>query len=162
MQSPLPRLLSMNATWSSRIGWCLREEAPPTRNTSSTMKYKVLVVDGERSVADTLRIIFQKRGFECRVAYSDPEVITCTDEFCPELLLCDISMPGMGGLEVVLHVTRKCPSCRVLLLTGHYTNLGYAQKWARTHAAPSRIMTKPVPPALLLEAVGALLQSPQS
>jgi CheY-like chemotaxis protein len=126
------------------------------------MKYKVLVVDDEQSVADTLRIIFQKRGFECRAAYSGAEAISCTDEFCPELLLCDISMPGMSGLEVVFRVTRKCPNCRVLLLTGHYTNLGYAREWAQTHPAPSRIMIKPVPPALLLEAAGSLLQSPQS
>lgn len=152
----------MNATWSSHIKWCSREETPLPRDMRTTMKHKILVVDDEQSVADTLRIIFQKRGFECRAAYSGEEAIACTDEFCPELLLCDISMPGISGLEVVLRVTRKCPNCRVLLLTGHYTNLGYAREWAQTHPAPSRIMIKPVPPALLLEAAGALLQSPQS
>jgi DNA-binding NtrC family response regulator len=152
----------MNASWSSHVEWRSREEAPPPRDTSGTIKQKVLVVDEEQSVADTLRIIFQKRGFECRTAYSGAEAIACTDEFCPELLLCDISMPGTDGLEVVSHVTRKCPKCRVLLLTGHYTNLRYDQDWARTHPAPSRIMTKPVPPAILLDAAGALLQSPQS
>ena len=123
------------------------------------MKHKILVVDDEQAVADTLCIIFQKRGFECRTAYSGPAAIACTDDFLPELLLCDISMPGMGGLEVVSKVTSKCPECRVLLLTGHYTNLSYAEAWAMSHPAPSRIMTKPVPPARLLEAAGDLLQS---
>ena len=123
------------------------------------MKYKILVVDDEQAVADTLCLIFKKRGFDCRAVYTGAAAVACTDEYCPELLLCDISMPGMSGLEVVSQVTVKCPDCRVLLLTGHYTNLGYAQEWALSHSAPSRIMTKPVPPALLLEAAGALLQS---
>jgi CheY-like chemotaxis protein len=126
------------------------------------MKHKILVVDDEQSVADTLCIIFQKYGFESRAAHSGAEAIACVGEFCPKLLLCDISMPGTGGLEVILHITKKYPSCRVLLLTGHYTNLAYVHKWARAHPAPSRIMTKPMPPALLLEAAGHLLQTPQS
>jgi DNA-binding NtrC family response regulator len=123
------------------------------------MKHKILVVDDEQTVADTLCIIFKKRGFDCRTAYTGLSAIACTDEFRPELLLCDISMPGMGGLEVVSKVTQKFPECRVLLLIGHYTNTLYAQAWAMSHSAPSRIMTKPVPPAKLLEAAGALLQS---
>ncbi len=121
------------------------------------MKRKILVVDDEQMVADTLGIIFQKRGFDCRVSYTGAEALACTDDFCPELLLCDMSMPGMNGLEVVSNVTGKFPDCRVLLLTGHYTNLGSARKWARNHAAPSLIMTKPVLPAVLLEQAGALL-----
>ncbi|MFZ0516584.1 MAG: response regulator [Acidobacteriaceae bacterium] len=123
------------------------------------MTHKILVVDDEPAVADTLCMIFKKCGFDCRTAYTGYEAIASTEEFCPELLLCDISMPGMNGLEVVAKVTAKYPDCRVLLLTGHYTNLGIAQAWAMSHPAPSRIMAKPVPPALLLDAAGALLQS---
>ena len=123
------------------------------------MKYKILVVDDEQAVADTLCLILKKHGFDCLAVYTGAAAVACTDEYCPELLLCDISMPGMNGLEVVSKVTVKCPDCRVLLLTGHYTNLGYAQEWVLSHSAPSRIMAKPVPPALLLEAAGALLKS---
>lgn len=123
------------------------------------MKHKILVVDDEQAVADTLCMIFKKHGFDCRTAYTGFAAVACIDEFCPELLLCDISMPGMGGLEVVSKVAQRYPDCRVLLLTGHYTNLGFAQAWAMSHAAPCRIMTRPVPAALLLEAAGALLQS---
>jgi CheY-like chemotaxis protein len=121
------------------------------------MKRKILVVDDEQMVADTLGIIFQKRGFECRVSYTGAEALACTENFCPELLLCDLSMPGMSGLEVVWNVTQKCPKCRVLLLTGYYSNLGSARRWARNHSASSRVMTKPVLPALLLQEADALL-----
>lgn len=123
------------------------------------MKHKILVVDDEHAVADTLCLIFKKRGFDCRVSYTGDSAIANADEFCPELLLCDISMPDMNGLEIVSKVTAKCPQCRVLLLTGHYTNVQSAEAWAMSHPAPSRIMTKPVPPAQLLEAARSLLQS---
>jgi len=121
------------------------------------MGRKILVVDDERMVADTLGIIFQKHGFECQVSYTGADALARTEFFCPELLLCDMSMPGISGLEVASNVTAKCPDCRVLLLTGHYTNLSRARTWARTHRARSRIMTKPVPPALLLDEADALL-----
>ncbi len=123
------------------------------------MKIKILVVDDEQVVADTLGIIFKKRGFDCRVSYTGEEALACAENFCPELLLCDMSMPGMSGLEVVFNLTQKFPKCRVLLLTGHYTNLGSARKWARKHTAPSRIMTKPVLPAVLLQEADALLHN---
>ncbi|HWF67679.1 MAG TPA: response regulator [Acidobacteriaceae bacterium] len=121
------------------------------------MKRKVLVVDDEQMVADTLGIIFQKRGFDCRVSYTRAEALTCTETFCPELLLCDMSMPGMSGLEVASHVTEKFPDCRVLLLTGHYTNLRSARTWARKHPVLCQVMTKPILPKLLLDEADALL-----
>ncbi len=134
-----------------------RCERAERRIDGEPMKRKVLVVDDERVVADTLGIIFEKSGFECRVSYTGTEALACTEDFCPELLLCDMSMPGMSGLEVVANVTEKCPDCRVMLLTGDSINLGSARKWARGHAKPSRVMTKPVWPTILLEEADALL-----
>lgn len=123
------------------------------------MKTKVLVVDDERMVADTLAIIFQKHGFDCRVSYTGAEALACAENFCPELLLCDVSLPGIGGLDVATSIAQRCPKCRVLLLTGHYTNLSRARMWARSHQARSRIMVKPVLPALLLDEADALLRA---
>lgn len=123
------------------------------------MKYTVLVVDDERIVADTLGIIFQKRGFECQVAYTGVEAMSHIQNFCPDLLLCDITMPGMDGLNLASYVVSECPECRVMLLTGHYTNLRLARQWAQEHPGRTQIMTKPVSPNLLLEEAEALLQT---
>ncbi len=123
------------------------------------MGHKVLVVDDEHIVADTLGIIFQKSGFDCQVAYTGAEAISRIQDFCPELLLCDISMPGMNGLDTASNVIRKCPECRVLLLTGHYANLVSAQQWAQDHPGRSGVLTKPVGPRQLVEEAEALLRS---
>lgn len=123
------------------------------------MKPRVLVVDDEPLVADTLCLIFQKRGFDCRASYSGNDALTCVEGFAPELLLCDISMPGMDGLQVVTSITKKIPGCRVLLLTGHYTNLKSARQCARTLKVPNRVMVKPVQPEELLQQADDLLQT---
>ena len=122
-----------------------------------TIKRRVLVVEDERLVADTLGLIFEKNGFDCRIAYTGVEALACADNFSPELLLCDISMPGMSGLDIATALTEKCPECRVIFLTAHYNNLGSARKWTRTHGKPSLVITKPLLPALLLQEVDALL-----
>lgn len=116
-----------------------------------------MVVDDERMVADTLGMIFEKRGFECQVLYTGAEAVASSEGYCPELIVCDLSMPGMGGLEVVASVTSRCPNCRVLILTGHYSGLRAARKWARTYTGLSRVLTKPVPPAILLQEANEML-----
>lgn len=122
------------------------------------MKPKVLVVDDEQLVADTLCLIFEKRGYECRVSYSGKDALQCVETFQPELLLCDITMPGMDGLEVASSIADKVPGCRVLLLTGYYVNL----KSARLHVgflnSANQVMLKPVSPEELLRHAHMLLQ----
>ncbi|HUZ04140.1 MAG TPA: response regulator [Acidobacteriaceae bacterium] len=122
------------------------------------MKPKVLVVDDEQLVADTLCLIFQKQGFDCRATYSGKDAVLCAEEFSPELLLCDISMPEMDGLQVATSITGKLPDCRVLLLTGHYTNLKSARLCARSLKVPNHVMVKPVQPDELLQQAHTLLQ----
>lgn len=121
------------------------------------MKSKVLVVDDDPLVADTLCLIFQKRGYDCRASYSGNDALACAKDFPPELLLCDITMPTMDGLEVATSITKKLPGCRVLLLTGHYTNLTSAHQCIRSLKAPNHVMVKPVPPEELLQQAHTLL-----
>ncbi len=123
------------------------------------MQSRILVVDDEQLVADTLGIIFQKRGFECKVAYTGVEAVASAEIFCPELFLCDITLPDMNGLDVASSVTKKCPDCHVLLLTGYYANLRPARQWALTHNVSTRILTKPMPPEDLLREAEALLHT---
>ena len=118
---------------------------------------RILVVDDEHLVADTLKLIFGLRGFTCKVAYSTDEALACAQDFRPDLLLCDISMPHRDGMELMREFNQTLPSCRVLVLTGYSYNLERVQEESRNMAQPVAVFCKPCQPADLLREAGAML-----
>ena len=120
---------------------------------------RVLIVDDDRLVADTLALIFGKSGFDVRAAYSADEALACAREFLPDLLLCDVTMPGRDGLGLVLDMTREMPACRIIVLTGFYSNLVNVREQSSKLPRPVGILTKPCQPAELLRHATAMLAS---
>ena len=118
---------------------------------------RVLVVDDDRLVADTLTLIFQRNGFVAKAAYSAEEALRSSREFLPHLLLCDVTMPERDGLSLVEDMTREMPACRILVLTGFYSNLKIVREHASKLSRPLGILTKPCQPSELLREVAALL-----
>jgi CheY-like chemotaxis protein len=118
---------------------------------------RVLVVDDERLTADTLGIIFRKRGFLVEVAYTVDEALGCALDFQPDLILCDISMPGRDGLELLVEVGRRNLDCGVLVLTGYLTNLRPVREQIRKMPQPTHVLTKPCPPEELLREARRML-----
>jgi CheY-like chemotaxis protein len=121
---------------------------------------RILVVDDEQLVADTLGLIFRKHDFDARVAYSGEEALSIARTFGPELILCDITMPGFDGLQLMKTIAREFPECHVLVLTGHHqADLSAVRDQARKMPRPVGILTKPCNPAELLRHAGAILAS---
>ena len=118
---------------------------------------RILVVDDDRLVADTLTLIFAKSGFDAMSAYSADEALECARIFNPHLLLCDISMPGRDGLALVCDITRELPSCRIIVLTGFYSNLKGIREQSDKLARPVSILTKPCQPSELLREAATVL-----
>jgi CheY-like chemotaxis protein len=118
---------------------------------------RVLVVDDDRLVADTLTLIFDRSGFEAKVAYSADEALKCARQFNPNLLLCDVTMPGRDGLALVSDINRELPACRIIVLTGFYSNLKNIREQSSQLARPVGILTKPCQPSELLREAAALL-----
>jgi CheY-like chemotaxis protein len=118
---------------------------------------RVLVVDDDRLVADTLSVIFAKNGFDARAAYSADEALESAREFSPDLLLCDVTMPGRDGLALVCDVTRELPTCRIIVLTAFYSNITKVREQSNKLARPVGILTKPCQPAELLREASAML-----
>lgn len=118
---------------------------------------RVLVVDDDRLVADTLALVFGKSGFDARAAYSADQGLAFAREFNPHLLLCDVTMPGRDGLTLLRDMTMEQPACRVIMLTGFYSNLKSVREQASQLARPVGILTKPCQPAELLREAAALL-----
>jgi CheY-like chemotaxis protein len=120
---------------------------------------RVLVVDDDRLVADTLALIFVKSGFTARAAYSADEALELARVFTPDLLLCDVTMPGRDGLALVCDITREFPSCRIIVLTGFYSNLKSVREQSNRLARPVGILTKPCQPSDLLREAATMLDA---
>src|ERR1700678_84096 len=118
---------------------------------------RVLVVDDDRLVADTLTLIFERNGFQATAVYSADEALECAREFGPDLLLCDVTMPGRDGLSLVADMTRERPACRILMLTGFYSNVKSVREQAKKLSRPLGILTNLCPPTVLLREAASLL-----
>ena len=117
------------------------------------MKHKVLVVDDDRLVADTLQMVFLSNGFESEACYSVGDALRRAKTFDPELMLCDVTMPGQDGLELAATITREMPATRVIMLTAYLTKAASVQLEALRRRRPLKLITKPCHPEVLLREV---------
>lgn len=121
--------------------------------------HRILVVDDEFLVADTLGLIFRKHGFDTKVAYSASSALKTARDFVPELLLCDITMPGTNGIELMADVHRELPDCRFLVLTGYHSNVDRVREETSRLRRKPHVFTKPCNPEDLLREAGQMLSS---
>jgi CheY-like chemotaxis protein len=78
-------------------------------------KPRVLVADDEQVIANTLAIILNQAGFEARAVYSGEKAIESLETFEPDMLISDVIMTGMTGIEAAIATRAKRPSCKILL-----------------------------------------------
>jgi DNA-binding NtrC family response regulator len=78
---------------------------------------KVMVVDDERAILDTVEILLRREGFDATVVHNGMEALERLMEVAPDLVLTDIRMPGISGLEVLAGVRRQDPEIPVILMT---------------------------------------------
>jgi CheY-like chemotaxis protein len=123
------------------------------------MKQRVLVVDDDRLVADTLHLIFQANGFETQVAYSAAEAMERARNFSPSLVLCDVTMPEETGLQLVARLHHEMPSCRMLMLSAYNSNAFFVEQQGLKMKRPLKLLSKPCRPELLLQEARTLLMS---
>ena len=77
---------------------------------STTPKPKVLVADDEQVIANTLAIILNQSGFEARAVFSGEKAIETLDSFQPDMLISDVIMTGMTGIEAAIITTTPAKS----------------------------------------------------
>jgi two-component system, NtrC family, response regulator len=81
----------------------------------------ILVVDDDRAVRKALEINLSKAGFEVRIAQTGEEAIDKLHDAPADVVLTDLKMPGMTGLELLEETRRRWPDTQVVMMTGHGT-----------------------------------------
>ena len=110
---------------------------------------KVLVVDDQKDVADSLASILTLNGYAASAVYNGTEAVKLARMMRPHLLLADVLMPDLDGVETAKRIRRFLPRCKVLLISG---SLKSSQMWenARRHGFDFDFVMKPVAPEELL------------
>ena len=112
-------------------------------------KPKVLVVDDEHVIADTLTIILKQSGFEAQAAYDGETSVKAAASFRPDMLLTDVIMSGMTGIDAAIEISRLLPNCRILLFSGQAATADLMD-CARANGHDFDIVPKPLHPTDLL------------
>jgi len=117
---------------------------------------KILVLDDDVHVAQTLELIFLARGYEVRVAYSAEEAIETIAAWQPDVALVDVMLPGMNGIEFGCVLQANYPNAQVVLVSGHPDSAKLLET-ARTGGQSFEILAKPLHPTYILEMISRML-----
>jgi DNA-binding NtrC family response regulator len=124
-------------------------------------RHKVLIVDDQRTIADTLALIFSPNGYETRTVYTAEQAIEIIAEWLPDLAIIDVVLPRMHGIDLAILLTARCPACRLLLFSGQSLTVDLLAE-AATKGYKFDILAKPVHPTVMLETALNLLVANQS
>lgn len=111
---------------------------------------RVLVLDDEHLIADTLSTILSLGGFEVMTAYSGERAVEAARDWPPDIFLGDVVMPGVNGIEAAIRIRTMHPGCRVVLFSGQAATTDLLFD-ARRDGHQFEIILKPVHPARLME-----------
>lgn len=118
----------------------------------------VYVVDDEKVIAETLIAILGSSGFAAKGFENPLEVLEfAASSAPPDLLIADVMMPGMTGIELAIQTRQVYPTCRVILFSGRADTADNLES-ARRQGYDFELLAKPVYPADLLDRVGACLR----
>lgn len=111
----------------------------------------VLVVDDEQPVADAIAEILQKSGFCAMISYGVDTAIDVASVVPPDVMILDILLPGMSGVDLAMIMKKQYPGCRMLLTADPATGDLVSKARSQGHDFP--VLMKPLYPRDLLFAI---------
>jgi DNA-binding NtrC family response regulator len=109
----------------------------------------VFIVDDETIIAETLTMILQRNGFAAK-CFTDPrKALSAAREEAPDLILSDVMMPELSGVELAIAIQQECPDCKIMLFSGHAGTVDLLSA-AREKGYDFDLVVKPLHPADLL------------
>lgn len=118
----------------------------------NSYKPRVLIVDDERNIADTLAMVFKMKGHEAMAAYSAESAVELIENFEPDIVLSDVIMGRMTGVDLAIYLSRARPECKVVLFSGQTATADLLAEASRK-GHDFRLLAKPIHPERLIEEV---------
>jgi CheY-like chemotaxis protein len=111
---------------------------------------RILVVDDEKVIADTIVQILNRDGFIAEAAYGGEEAIERARRHCPDLVLSDVLMPQIDGVEAAIAIRNNCPDTRIILFSGQAATVEILAR-ARERGHTFELLPKPIHPTQLIK-----------
>lgn len=121
------------------------------------MSKKILLVDDEADILELIKYNLDREGFEVRVAYNGKKAIAEAISFIPDLILLDVMMPEMDGVETCIEL-RKMPKLKHVVIAFLTARGEDYSQIAGFEAGADDYITKPIKPRVLVSKVKALLR----
>jgi CheY-like chemotaxis protein len=121
----------------------------------SSRKQRILVVDDEQTIAQSLRDILERAGFDTVYALSGSEAIEMAEQICPDIVISDVIMPGLDGVQTAIRIRNACPDAHIVLFSGQAATSDILER-ARAEGHDFDLLPKPIHPSRLLAAIRKL------
>jgi DNA-binding NtrC family response regulator len=123
---------------------------------SSSSIPRVFVVDDEHVIASTLAAILKLHGYSATSFTSPLEALAVARSKAPDLLVSDVAMPGISGIDLAIQMNAQYPECKILLFSGHAAAQDLLED-ARSQGHNFQLLEKPVHPTAMLSRIGELV-----
>ncbi|MES2798994.1 MAG: response regulator transcription factor [Bacteroidota bacterium] len=118
---------------------------------------RILVVDDDEDIQILLKFNLEKEGFEVSIANNGEEALKLFESFGPDLVLLDVMMPGMDGIEVCEQIREKSAGKKTIICFLTARNEDYSQI-SGLEAGADDYVAKPIKPKVLISRIKALLR----
>jgi CheY-like chemotaxis protein len=98
---------------------------------TTTQKPRILVADDERVIADTLAMILNQSGFEARAVYSGEGALELAESFQPDMLISDVIMADLNGIDAAIRIRALLPGIKILLFSGQAATADLLERRAK-------------------------------
>jgi CheY-like chemotaxis protein len=133
-------------------GGGIAAEAESTSKDSKSDRKRVLVVDDEDLIADSVAAILNRNGYSATARYSAKAAIQYVETECPDIIVCYVIMPDSDGIQLAKAIRQLCPDVRVLLFSGNAATSDVLHR-ASKQGDSFEVLAKPVHPLQLLKAL---------
>lgn len=110
---------------------------------------QVLIVDDEHIIADTLAVLLRKAGYQTATAYNGTEALQKAIELEPDMVITDVMMPDVSGIDTAVQIKAILPNCKVLLFSGQAASADLLAQ-SRREGHEFDLVSKPIHPQDLI------------
>ncbi len=113
---------------------------------------KLFLIDDEPNVTKTLAVILRKSGYDVSAFYDAESALAHCATVSPEIVVSDVVMPGMSGIELAILLRQRFPECKIILLSGNSVTGGLIELAVKS-GYNFEILAKPIHPSELLKRI---------